>query len=197
MYIDHTQHTHVMFVRGVVVDRLHCLLSLPSLSSGRSYLGSTGSSCEPAESPPPHLRPPPASLLQSQRDGSVAHHRSNAIHPDPGAPAAPPHDCPLPADDTVGPAAALHGAEHAQPAPVPFSPAYSRSVRPLCPNQPGGPSEPSQPDGKRPLDPSPRPHPAPHPAPDQRTGSIASGQSGRPQRAANAADSGDGEVRVQ
>lgn len=129
-----------------------------------SNLACTGGGGEPAQSPVPHLRPPSAAFFQPQRDRAVAHHRSNPIHPDAGAPATPPHDCPLPADAAVDPAAALYGAEHAQPASVRLSPADGHTIRPHCPGQPGGSSKRSQHDWQRPLNLSPQPHPAPHPA---------------------------------
>ena len=142
--------------------------------SFRSNLGCTGSSGEPVQSPAPHLHPPSTTFLQPQRDCTVAHYRSNPIHPDTCAPTTPTHDRPLPADTAVDPAATLHGAEHAQPATVPLSSAQRCTVCPYCPSQPGGSSEPSQRNWQRPLNLSPQPHPAPLPGSNQRTGSSSS-----------------------
>lgn len=186
-----------------IFNILTFLICLVSRCISRPSLGCTCSSGKPAQPPATHLHP--AALLQPQRDRTVAHHRSNPVHPDAGASATPSHDGPLPADVAVRPAAALHGAEHAQPGPLPFRSAHGRAIRPHRPGQPGGPSQPSQRHGQRPLSLAPGPHPAPHPASDQRTGSCGGGagpahgrrQPGRSQWAADAADSGDGEIRVQ
>lgn len=134
--------------------------------SFRSNLGCTSSSGEPAQSTAPHIRPPPATLIQPQRDCTVTHHRCNPVHPDTHAPATPSHDHPLPADATVDPAAALHGTEHPKPACVPLSSAHGCTICNHRPGQPGGSSKPSQRDGQWPLNLSCRPHPAPRPASD-------------------------------
>lgn len=139
----------------------------------RSSLGCTRSSSQPTQPPAPHLHPA-AAFLQPQRDCTVAHHRSDSVHPDTSTPTAPSHDGPLPANITVRPAAALHGSEHAQPVSVPLRSAHGRSICPHCPSQPGGSFKPSQRDGQRPLSLSPRPHPASCPASDQWTGSDGS-----------------------
>lgn len=160
---------------GYTVDKSLSFCSSVCLFVYRSDLGCTSSSGEPAQPPAPHVRPPPAAVLQSQRDCSVTHHRSNPVHPGTSPPATPSYDSPLPADATVDPAAALYGPEHAKPASVPLRSAHGCTVRPHCPSQPGGSSKPSQCDGKWPLNISPRPHPAPCPASDQWTGSSSSG----------------------
>ncbi|XP_051909158.1 kelch-like protein 29 isoform X2 [Hippocampus zosterae] len=157
-----------------------------------SRLGGAGHHRQPAQPPASHLRPPASALLQPQRDGAVAHHRGDLGAAVPSS--ALPHDRPLPADATIHPAAARHGAEHARPASL-----RHRSV------QPRGAPQSSRHDGQRPVE---RPPPGPHPA-QQRTGGRrpCSGRRQRPagrrrqsrgsERAADATDCRHGEVRVQ
>lgn len=126
------------------------------LCAYRSDMGCNG---EPAQPPATYLRPA-AALLQPQRDCTVPNHRSDPLHPNTCAPAAPSHDRPLPADASVDAAGRLSGAQLAEPTSVPLCSAHSHTICTHCPSQPGGSSKPSQRDGEWPLSLSPGPHPA-------------------------------------
>lgn len=95
----------------------------------RSNLGCACSSSESAQPPATHLHPA-AALLQPQRDCAVTNHRSNPIYTDTSTPTTPSHDCPLPADAAVNPAATLYGVEHAQPVSVPLCSAHGCTICP-------------------------------------------------------------------